>query len=91
MLKFWIHISPEEQLSRFKERGAEPYKRYKITPEDWRNREQWPAYEAAVNEMVNRTSTSHAPWTLISGNDKPYARIQILKTFCKTIKRALDD
>ena len=91
VLKFWIHISPEEQLSRFKERGAEPYKRYKITPEDWRNREQWPAYEDAVNEMVNRTSTSHAPWTLISGNDKPYARIQILKTFCKTIKRALDD
>ena len=91
VLKFWIHISQEEQLARFRAREAEPHKRHKITQEDWRNREKWPAYEAAVHEMVNRTSTRHAPWSLISGDDKPYARIQILKTFCKTIERALDD
>lgn len=90
VLKFWIHISQEEQLARFKARESEPHKRHKITEEDWRNREKWPAYEAAVHEMINRTSTRHAPWSLISGNDKPYARIQILKTFCKTIERALD-
>ena len=90
VLKFWLHISQEEQLARFKAREQEPHKRHKITDDDWRNREKWPDYELAVDEMVYRTSTRHAPWTLISGNDKPYARIQILKTFCRSIERALD-
>ncbi len=82
VLKFWIHVSPEEQLKRFQERENTPHKRYKITPEDWRNRDKRPAYEAAVEDMVARTSTPHAPWTLIAGEDKKFARIQILDTFC---------
>ena len=89
VLKFWLHISQEEQLQRFKAREQEPHKHHKITDDDWRNREKWHDYEIAIYQMVARTSTRHAPWTLVSGNDKPYARIQILKTFCKTIKRAL--
>ena len=91
VLKFWIHIGKDEQMRRFKAREQEPHKRYKITDEDWRNREKWHDYEVAVDQMVSHTSTRHAPWTLISGNDKPYARIQILKTFCKTMKQALKD
>jgi polyphosphate kinase 2 (PPK2 family) len=90
VLKFWIHISKEEQLLRFKAREAEPHKQHKITADDWRNREKWPDYEIAVEEMVSRTSTECAPWTLVSGDSKYYARIQILKTFCKSIEQALD-
>lgn len=86
VLKFWIHISPEEQLRRFKAREKEPHKRHKITEEDWRNREKWQDYELAVDQMVNQTSTAHAPWTLVAGNDKPFARIEILKTFCKRLE-----
>jgi len=91
VLKFWIHIGKDEQLRRFKARELEAHKRYKITDDDWRNREKWHDYEVAVDQMVSHTSTRHAPWTLISGNDKPYARIQILKTFCKSMKRALEE
>lgn len=90
VLKFWIHISKEEQIQRFKAREKELHKQHKITEEDWRNREKWHEYEEAIDQMVSRTSTSHAPWTLVSGNDKPYARIQILKTFCKSMKNALE-
>jgi len=89
LLKFWIHISKAEQLRRFKERERVSYKRHKITPEDWRNREKWPAYEAAVNDMVAGTSTEFAPWTLVAGNDKKFARIQILKTVCERLEAAL--
>ncbi len=91
VLKFWIHIGKDEQLRRFKAREREAHKHYKITDDDWRNREKWHDYEAAIDQMISRTSTRHAPWTLISGNDKPCARIQILKTFCKSMKRALED
>ncbi|MBI4658599.1 MAG: polyphosphate:AMP phosphotransferase [Verrucomicrobia bacterium] len=87
--KFWIHIGKDEQLRRFKKRQDTPYKRYKITDEDWRNRRKWGAYEDAVNEMVARTSTDFAPWTLIAGNDKKFARIQILRTLCRTLEKAL--
>jgi polyphosphate:AMP phosphotransferase len=87
--KFWIHISKDEQLRRFKKREEVAYKRYKITGDDWRNRKKWDAYEAAVNEMVLRTSTGHAPWTLIAGNDKKFARIQVLKTLCQHLEDAL--
>jgi polyphosphate:AMP phosphotransferase len=87
--KFWIHLSKEEQLRRFKQRQDIPFKQYKITAEDWRNREQWAAYAAAVNDMVARTSTQHAPWTLVAGNDKRFARVQILKTFCQRLEQAL--
>ena len=87
--KFWLHISKDEQLARFKAREETPRKQHKITPEDWRNREKWDAYEQAVDDMVMHTSTSHAPWTLISGNDKLFARIQILKTCCDALESAL--
>ena len=91
VLKFWLHISEDEQLQRFKAREQQPHKRYKITEEDWRNREKWQDYAVAIDQMVSRTSTRHAPWTLVAGNDKPHARIQILKTFCKTLKQALEN
>jgi polyphosphate:AMP phosphotransferase len=91
LLKFWIHISKEEQLRRFKAREVQAHKRHKITDDDWRNREKWHDYDLAVDQMVSKTSTIHAPWTLVAGNDKPYARIQILKKFCKTLEKALDD
>ena len=87
--KFWLHISKEEQLRRFKQREEVAFKRYKITPDDWRNRGKWDQYAAAVNEMVRRTSTERAPWTLVAGNDKKFARIQILKTICRSLEEAL--
>jgi polyphosphate kinase 2 (PPK2 family) len=89
LLKFWLQISQEEQLKRFKDRENTPYKRYKMTDEDWRNREKWPTYKAAVNEMVARTSTALAPWTLVEGNDKPFARIKVLRTVCDAMREAL--
>lgn len=89
LAKFWIHISKEEQLKRFKKREKTPFKRHKITAEDWRNREKWDAYEGAVNEMITRCSTEFAPWTIVPGNHKRYARIAILKEFCAAIERAI--
>jgi polyphosphate:AMP phosphotransferase len=87
--KFWLHISPEEQLRRFKERKTITYKQYKITDEDWRNRKKWNDYRIAVNDMVARCSTEYAPWTLVAGNDKKFARVQILKTIIKRLEAAL--
>ena len=87
--KFWIHISKEEQLARFKAREQQAHKRHKITDEDWRNREKWPAYEQAVNQMIAQTHTEGAPWTLVAGNNKHYARIEILKTLCQSLEKAL--
>ena len=87
--KFWVHISKAEQLRRFKERQKTEFKQYKITAEDWRNRKQWDAYEAAVNEMAIRTGRRDAPWVLVAGNDKHFARIQILETVCDRLERAL--
>jgi polyphosphate:AMP phosphotransferase len=89
LVKLFLHISPEEQLARFKERETVAYKRHKITEEDWRNREKWPAYETAVNEMVARTSTAHAPWNIIPGNDKRFARVEVLRTVAGALRRAL--
>ena len=85
--KFWVHISKEEQLRRFKEREQTPFKNYKITAEDWRNREKWDDYKEAVNDMVAHTSTEFAPWTLVAGNDKKFARVQILRTLCEHLER----
>jgi polyphosphate kinase 2 (PPK2 family) len=90
LLKFWIHISPEEQLRRFKAREKVPFKKYKITAEDYRNRDRWNEYELAADEMVQRTSTRYARWHLIPGNDKRWARIQVLKTVCRELEKALD-
>ncbi len=89
LLKFWLHLSPDEQLRRFKERERIPWKQHKITQEDWRNREKWSAYEAAVNDMVSHTSTECAPWTLVPGNDKQFARVEVLDTMCRRLKEAL--
>ncbi len=89
LVKFWIQISQDEQLKRFKDREEVPYKRYKITEDDWRNREKWPQYKEAVNEMIVHTSTRHAGWTLVEGNDKPYARIKVLRTVCDALNEAL--
>jgi polyphosphate:AMP phosphotransferase len=89
LAKFWIHISKEEQLRRFQERQDIQFKRYKITGEDWRNRKKWDAYKEAINEMVARTSTEFAPWTVVAGNDKNFARVQILKTLCDALERLL--
>ncbi len=76
-------------MRRFEERQRTPYKQHKITDEDWRNRDRWGAYESAVNDMVVRTSTRAAPWTLVAGNDKRHARIQVLETVCRRLERAL--
>jgi AMP-polyphosphate phosphotransferase len=89
LVKYWIHITEDEQLRRFKARQTSVFKSWKITDEDWRNRTKWDAYDQAVNEMVERTSTSHAPWTLVEGNDKNYARIKVLKTACERLRAAL--
>lgn len=89
LCKFWLHLSPAEQLRRFKERQAVAYKRYKITDEDWRNREKWPDYQRAVDELVARCSTEFAPWTLIAGNDKKFARVQILQTIVQRLEEVL--
>lgn len=90
VLKFWVHIGKDEQLRRFKSREETPAKRYKITGEDWRNRKKWGLYQEAVNDMVNHTSTEYARWTLVAGNDKKFARIQILKTVCEKLAGAVD-
>ncbi|HKK16187.1 MAG TPA: polyphosphate:AMP phosphotransferase, partial [Gammaproteobacteria bacterium] len=87
--KYWVHISPEEQLRRFQEREKTPWKLHKITEEDWRNRDKWEAYELAINDMVTHTSTEYAPWTLVPGNDKRLARVEILKTACQRLEEAL--
>ncbi len=88
VIKFWLQISRDEQLKRFKEREKIDFKRFKITEEDWRNREKWEAYHAAVCDMVERTSTGSAPWTLVEANDKNYARAKVLRTICEQIEAA---
>jgi polyphosphate:AMP phosphotransferase len=88
--KFWLAISQDEQLRRFRERERISFKRYKITPEDWRNRKNWDAYEAAVCEMVDRTSSSIAPWTLVEADNKYHARLKVLETLCDAIQEALE-
>jgi len=89
LLKFWIHISKDEQLRRFRERSHTSYKQWKITDEDWRNRKRWPDYTIAVNDMVARTSTQIAPWTLVEGNDKNFARIKVLRTVADRLDERL--
>lgn len=90
ILKFWLSISEEEQLRRFRRRENLAYKRYKITPEDWRNRAKWLAYEASACEMIERTSTESAPWHLIEANDKRFARIKVLTTLERTLTQWIE-
>ena len=90
IVKFWLAISKEEQIRRFREREKVGFKRYKITPEDWRNRKKWDAYEQAASDMVERTSTRLAPWTLVEADNKHYARIKVLDTLCGALEHAME-
>jgi polyphosphate kinase 2 (PPK2 family) len=90
LAKFWIHISREEQLRRFEERKASGYKSWKLTDEDWRNRQKWGAYEEAVEEMLVKTSTRTAPWCLVEGNDKYWARTKVLSKLVEILSQELD-
>jgi polyphosphate:AMP phosphotransferase len=89
LVKFWLHISKAQQLARFRERQRDPARRYKITDDDWRNRKRWDAYRLAVHEMISRTSTASAPWTIVESEDKRWARIRCLKTVVQAIERRL--
>ena len=89
LVKYWLHIDKDEQLRRFKEREATGFKRYKITEDDYRNRDKWDDYRLAVNDMVQRTSTEYAPWTLVEANSKRYARVKVLETFYERLSQAL--
>ena len=87
--KFWMHLSPEEQLRRFQERREVPYKAWKLTDEDWRNRDKRPHYEVAADEMLLRTSTPAAPWTIVEAEDKRYARLKVLRTVVQRLEDEL--
>jgi polyphosphate:AMP phosphotransferase len=89
VVKFWLTITPAEQLARFHAREKSPFKNFKITPEDWRNREKAPDYDRAVCDMIDRTNSAFAPWLLVPANDKYFARISVLKTLCDRIEAAL--
>lgn len=89
LVKFWLHISQDEQLERFEARESDPFKEYKITPDDWRNRERWADYEPAIEEMLRRTHTAAAPWTLVSANDKNYARVRVLEAVIEALRSRL--
>jgi len=89
VVKYWLQISNEEQYRRFKEREATPHKHFKITDEDWRNREKWADYQVAAADMIERTSTTIAPWTLVAANDKYHARIEVIRSLCDRIEKAL--
>ncbi len=89
IIKFWVQIDKDTQLARFNDRENNPQKRWKITDEDWRNREKWDQYEDAVNEMIQKTSTDFAPWHILESNNKYYARIKALKIVIKELEKAL--
>ena len=89
VLKFWLHIDKDEQERRFKERMEIPEKQWKITDEDWRNRDKWDAYETAVNEMIAKTSTTYAPWHILESVDKKYARIKALRIVVEELEKVL--
>ena len=88
VVKLWLAITKEEQLRRFKEREETRFKKFKITAEDWRNRDKWDDYELAASDMIDRTSTSFAPWTIVEANDKHFARRKVLDTLTNAIDAA---
>jgi AMP-polyphosphate phosphotransferase len=90
LVKFWMHISPGEQIRRFEQREQTEHKRWKLTDEDWRNRAKWDLYEAAVDDMLLKTSTPAAPWTVVEAEYKWYARVKCLKTLVGALEKALD-
>ena len=89
IVKFWLHLSPEEQLRRFESRRDDPYRAWKLTDEDWRNREKRKAYEAAVEDMLARTECPAAPWHVVAADDKRFARVAVVRTVCEAIEAAL--
>jgi polyphosphate kinase 2 (PPK2 family) len=89
LVKLWMHVSPEEQLKRFEKRQDDPLKSWKITADDWRNREKRPLYEEAVEDMLVRTEHPHAPWHLIEGDDKRFARVKVIETVNAEIERGM--
>jgi len=91
VVKFWIQIDKDEQLRRFNDRAATPEKHWKLTDEDWRNREKWDLYEGAINDMLRYTSTDYAPWQIIESQDKRFARIKALTILIREIENRLDD
>jgi polyphosphate kinase 2 (PPK2 family) len=89
VVKFWLAITPDEQLRRFRERETTDYKQYKLTAEDWRNRDRWETYEAAACEMIEKTGTESAPWVLVEANNKEWARVKVLRTVVERARAAL--
>ena len=90
LCKFWLHISKEEQIRRFKDRERDPFRSHKLTPEDWRNRARWDEYAMAVEDMLAKTSTPEAPWTVVPADDKYFARVAVLETLTAAVERAVD-
>jgi polyphosphate kinase 2 (PPK2 family) len=88
--KFWIQIDKDEQLKRFEARQETPYKQWKITDEDWRNRDKWDAYDVAVDDMVSLTDRPEAPWVLVEGNSKHWARVKVIETVCAQMEAGLN-
>src|SRR3954471_21730243 len=91
LVKFWMHVSPEEQLRRFESRRDDPYRSWKLTDEDWRNRGKREEYEAAVEQMIQRTDTPVAPWHVVAAEDKRWARVAVVRTVCDAVEAALCD
>jgi polyphosphate kinase 2 (PPK2 family) len=89
LLKFWLDITPDEQLARFEKRTGDPLKHWKITEEDWRNRSKWEKYDAHVDVMIESTNTEYAPWTVVDSNNKKYARVKVLSTVVEALKKEL--
>jgi polyphosphate kinase 2 (PPK2 family) len=89
LIKFWLQIDKQTQLERFREREKDPLKKYKITEEDWRNRKKWSRYNAAIDDMLEKTSTPYAPWTIVESNDKYYSRIMIMETVIDRLEGAI--
>ena len=88
--KFWMHISKEEQLKRFKDREETPHKRWKLVEEDWRNRERWDEYALAAHKMIQRTSVKESQWILVENENKRYGRIKVLNSVCDALEDALN-
>src|SRR3954468_20047700 len=91
LVKFWMHVSPDEQLRRFEKRRDDPYKSWKLTDEDWRNREKRGAYEVAVEEMLDRTDHPAGPWHVVAADDKRWARVDVVRTVCESMEKAMVD
>ena len=89
LVKFWLHVSDEEQLRRFEKRENDPLKSWKITEEDWRNREKRPLYAEAIEDMLERTEHAHAPWQLVEGDDKRFARVKVIETVIAEVERGM--